>query len=263
MSLLQRFGLGKARENEVLLEEQVVALQAALASCKGVATRWKRTRSELMAAIVVIMLGLGFVLGAYREPLTQTIADLFSPLGLTGSTRDADAGYAAYEKGDYEAARKLLGPLAESGDARAQSTLGLLYYRGRGVRKDDSEALKWFRLAAERGSAVAEFNLGVMYAEGQGVPQDNEEAAKWYLLAADHGHPQAQYNLGLWHANGDGGSADNVRAHMWFNLAAARFPASDTRSRSVAASSRDAVAGNMTGGQIAQAQKLAREWKPK
>ena len=182
----------------------------------------------------------------------------------TGSPRNADAGYAAYEKGNYEAALKLLRPLAENGDDRAQSMLGLLYYRGRGgVQQNDAEALKWFLLAADRGNALAEFNLGVMHAEGRGVPQDNGEAARWYRLAADRGSPQAQYNLGLWYANGDGGSADNVRAHMWFNLAAARFPASDSRSRSVAANSRDAVAGIMTSEQIAEAQRLAREWKPK
>jgi uncharacterized protein len=182
---------------------------------------------------------------------------------LTGSVRDTNAGYAAYEKGNYESALKLLRPLAENGDARAQSTVGLLYYRGRGVQKDDAEALKWFRLAADRGDAIAEFNLGVMYAEGQGVPQDNDEAAKWYRLAADQGNPQAQYNLGLWYAQGDGGSPDNVRAHMWFNLAAAHFPASDSRNRGAAANSRDAVASNLTSDQIAEAQRLAREWKPK
>jgi hypothetical protein len=263
ISLLQRFGIGKGRANEAHLEEQVTALQTALARCRGVATRWKRMRRDLMAAVMVVMLALGFVLGVYREPITQAIADLLSPLGLTGSVRNADAGYAAYEKGNYETALKLLRPLAENGDVRAQSTLGLLYYRGRGVRQNDVEALKWFRLAADRGDAVAEFNLGVMHAEGQGVPQDNAEAAKWYRLAADQGSPQAQYNLGLWHAQGDGGSPDNIRAHMWFNLAAARFPASDTRNRSAAANSRDAVAGNMSSEQIAEAQRLAREWKPK
>jgi uncharacterized protein len=264
MSLLQRFGIGKSRANEALLEEQVTALQAALARCKGVATRWQRRRRGLMAAVMVLTLALGFVLGVYREPIIQATANLLSPLGVTGSQRNADAGYAAYEKGNYEAALKLLRPLAENGDDRAQSMLGLLYYRGRGgVQQNDAEALKWFLLAADRGNALAEFNLGVMHAEGRGVPQDNGEAARWYRLAADRGSPQAQYNLGLWYANGDGGSADNVRAHMWFNLAAARFPASDSRSRSVAANSRDAVAGIMTSEQIAEAQRLAREWKPK
>lgn len=263
MSLLQRFGIGKSRSDEAILEEQVTTLQSALARCKDVAVRWKRMRRDLMAALAVLMLASGFALGVYSEPLKQAIADLLSPLGLTGSVEDADAGYAAYQKGNYETALKLLRPLAETGDARAQSTLGLLYYRGRGVRQDNAEALKWFRVAADRGDALAEFNLGVMYAEGQGVPQDNAEAGKWYRLAADQGNPQAQYNLALWYAQGDGGSADIVRAHMWFNLAAAHFPASDTRNRSAAVNSREAVASNMTSDQIAEAQRLAREWKQK
>jgi uncharacterized protein len=262
MSLLQRFGIGMGRSEEAVLAQQLTALQSALARCKDVASYWKRKRRDLMAALAVLMLALGFVLGVYSEPLKQAVAGLLLPARLTVSVGDADAGYAAYEKGNYETASKLLRPLAEQGDARAQSTLGLLYYRGRGVQKDDAEALRWFRLAAGRGNAVAEFNLGLMYADGHGVPQNHDEAAKWYRLAADQGHPQAQYNLGLWYAQGDGGTPDNVRAHMWFNLAAARFPASDIRNRSAAVTSRDAVALNMTSEQVAEAQQLAREWKP-
>jgi uncharacterized protein len=262
MSLLQRF-IGRGRTEEAVLVQELTALQSALARCKDVAARWKRMRRDVMAALAALMLALGFVLGVYSAPLKQAISDLLSPPSSTASVRNADAGYAAYEKGNYETALKLLRPLAEQGDVRAQSALGLLYHRGRGVREDHAEALKWFRLAAGQGNAVAEFTLGVMYAEGQGVPQDNDEAAKWYRLAADQGHPQAQYNLGLWYAKGDGGSPDTVRAHMWFNLAAAHFPASDSRNRGAAVTSRDAVARNMTSDQIAEAQRLAREWKPK
>jgi tetratricopeptide (TPR) repeat protein len=261
--MLERFGIGKRRAQEAVLEEQVNALQGALARCKGVAMRLQRRRHWMIAGGMAGMLVLGFVLGVYREGLVHTTARIVPPVGLIGTRDNPEAGYVAYDKGNYENALKLLRPLAENGDARAQATIGLLYYRGRGVRQDIPEALKWFQLAAERGNPVAEFNLGVMHAEGQGVPQDNAEAAKWYRLAADQGHPPAQYNLGLWYANGDGGSADNVRAHMWFNLAAARFPPSDPRDRSIAANSRDAVASIMTPEQIAEAQKLAREWKPK
>ena len=67
----------------------------------------------------------------------------------------------------------------------------------------------------------------------------------------------------LLYAQGEGAPQDNVSAHMWFNLAAARFPASDTRNRDVAVKSRDVVAGKMTAEQIAEAQRRAREWKPK
>jgi uncharacterized protein len=130
--------------------------------------------------------------------------------------------------------------------------------------QDDTEAVRWLRLAADQGDASALFNLGLMSEEGRGVPQDHAEAARWYRLAAEQGYPQAQYNLGLFYLQGEGGTPqDNVSAHMWFNLAAARFPASDTRNRDVAVRSRDVVAGKMTAEQIAEAQRRAREWKPK
>jgi len=56
---------------------------------------------------------------------------------------------------------------------------------------------------------------------------------------------------------------DNVSAHVWFNLAAAHFPASATDDRDAASNYRDLVERKMTRDQIAEAQKLALEWKPK
>jgi uncharacterized protein len=260
MSLLQRLGFTASREE--VLAQQVTALQSALAKCRGVATRWQHVRGGLLAVVAIVHLGLGFVLGVlYGEPVRETIADFFRPMGLAQS--DSEAGYAAYEKGSYRTALRLLHPLAEKGDARAQSTLGLMYYKGNGVAQDDREALHWFHLAADQGDARAQFNLGGMYFEAQGVPQDFAEAAKWWRIAADQGYPQAQYNLGLWYAEGKGGSPDNIQAHMWLNLAAAGFLASDSHGRDAAIRNRDVIANKMTTEQIAQAQKLAREWKPK
>jgi len=86
-------------------------------------------------------------------------------------------------------------PLAEQGDASAQTNLGVMYHQGHGVPQDYAEAMKWFRLAAEQGHPSAQTNLGVMYHQGQGVPQDYAEAMKWYRLAADQGHTNAQTNL--------------------------------------------------------------------
>ena len=77
----------------------------------------------------------------------------------------------AFQKGDFEAAVELARPLAVEGDARAQSTLGFVYYRGRGAPQDYNEAIKWFRRAADQGAASAQFRLGVMFSDGRGVPQ--------------------------------------------------------------------------------------------
>jgi hypothetical protein len=263
MSFLQRIGIGKGRSQEVKLERELTRLQMALASCKEVATFWQRRGRGLMSAVAVGMLVLGFVLGVYREPIKHGMVSAIAPLGLTGSP--VEAAYAAYDKGNYKSALRGLLPLAEQGDPRAQTTLGLLYYRGsKDVPRNEAEAAKWFRVAAEHGDATAQFNLGVMYSEGQGMPQDHVKAVHFYRSAAEQGNPQAQYNLGLSYADGDGGGQrDLVAAHMWFNLAAARFPSSDTRDRNLAISSREAVALQMTPAQIAEAQRLARQWQPK
>jgi hypothetical protein len=260
MSLLPRFGLRRHREEEAL-RERVSALQAALDGCKGAARRWTELRLSLVTAVVVAALGAGFLLGAHTGP--QPVANLLTAVGITRQPPDGKAAEAAYQKGDYANALKIAQPLAEQGDERAQQTLGLIYYRGRGVTADHHEAVKWFRRAANRGNASAQFYLGLMFAEGQGVPQDYAEAAKWYRFAADSGDAQAQYNLGLAYVEGEGVEADNVAAHMWFNIAAARFPPSDTRNRSAAVKNRDVVAAKMTPDQIAEAQRLARAWRTK
>ncbi len=85
----------------------------------------------------------------------------------------------------------------------------------------------------------------------------------WYRKAAEQGVAAAQLNLGVRYDNGQGVPQDYVQAHVWFNLAAARFLASETENRETAVRNRDRVAAKMTVAQIAEAQRLAREWKPK
>lgn len=108
---------------------------------------------------------------------------------------DFEMGRKALNQGDYATALKEWKPLAEQGDARAQTVLGLMYTNGIGVPRDDAEAVKWFRLAADQGYAQAQYNLGVMYAVGQGIQQDDAEAVKWYRLAAVQGYVKAKNAL--------------------------------------------------------------------
>lgn len=151
---------------------------------------------------------------------------------------------------------------AEQGDTGAQFRLGDIYYEGRGVPQDEVEAVCWFRRAAQQGHAEAQFMLGVAYDEGRGVPQDNVEAVRWWHRAAEQGDSAAQYNLGLRYAQGRGVQQDYVQAHKWFNLAAPRFPSFRREWRDKAVQFREEVASKMTPAQIAEAQRLARKWKP-
>jgi TPR repeat protein len=64
------------------------------------------------------------------------------------------------------------------------------------------------------------------------------------------------------YANGWGMPQDYVEAHKWLNLAATGFPASEPEKREMAVRNRDQLAARMTAAQIAEAQRLARAWKP-
>ena len=117
---------------------------------------------------------------------------------------------------------------------------------------DYHQAAKLYRKAAEQGDAEAQNTLGVMYARGEGVSQDNAEAVKWYRKAAERGHVVAQDNLGNMYQYGFGVPQDYVQAHMWYNLAGAQAQ--------IFGGTRDELAKLMTPGQIAEAQRMAREW---
>ena len=80
-------------------------------------------------------------------------------------------------------------------------------------------------------------------------------ALKWFRKAADQGDASAQDNLGVMYSKGQGVTQDYVEVHMWFNLAAAQ-------GNDHARKNRDIVAKRMITGQIAEAQKLAKGWKP-
>jgi len=121
---------------------------------------------------------------------------------------------------------------------------------------DYATTLRLSRPLAEQGDAMSQLGLGFLYFSGKGVGRDYVEAAKWYRRAADQGNGSGQESLGRMYASGLGVRQDYVTAYQWFNLAAANGDGA-------AMASRDEIATRMTPAQIAEAQKLSREWAPK
>jgi hypothetical protein len=105
-----------------------------------------------------------------------------------------DEGYGCLFQDHAEAVR-LYSLAAEQGHAVAQTNLGFMFERGRGVARDYAEAARLYRLAAAQGNAYAQNNLGVMFEHGQAVAKDRAEAIRLYRLAAAQGHARAQANL--------------------------------------------------------------------
>lgn len=99
---------------------------------------------------------------------------------------------------------------AIAGDTVAILEVARRYAKGKGVKRNDVEAMmwygkvarqgnpeatNWFRDLAEKGSAQAQYNLGVCYENGEGVEKDTSEAMKWYRIAFEQGHKDAETAL--------------------------------------------------------------------
>ena len=123
-------------------------------------------------------------------------------------------------------------------------------------RGDYAAALKELRPLALQGLAKAQNRLGFMYDKGQGVRKKYGKAVKWYRKAAEQGLAMAQNNLGYIYADGGGRRRNFVLGHMWWSLAAAKGERRAVNSLPI-------LERYMTPAQIAEAQKLAREWRTK
>ena len=189
---------------------------------------------------------------------------------------DLQDGINAYKQHDSETAIQKLLPLAEEGVSVAQYYIGKLL-----------ESSKWLMMSAEHGYAPAQFELGYRYKysdckkaikwmqmaidqnyphameelgfwywrgyEGDCVTQNFTEAARLSKRGAELGHPPAQILFGRLYYEGEGVPQDYVIAHMWFILGA-------ISGNDAAIYWREKSRKIMTGSQIAEAQKLAREW---
>ncbi|MGX1324341.1 TPR repeat protein [Bradyrhizobium sp. USDA 377] len=160
---------------------------------------------------------------ARRTGLACTAIAITLALAAPAEAQSLRQGVSAFQRQNYAAASRIFIPLAERGNAAAQTYLGYLFETGRGVPQNYTEAAMWYRRAAEQGDSRAQYSLGLLYDRGFGVPQDIVEASKWLNLST----------------------------------AAAPAPAREARARI-----RDAVTTKMTRGEIAQARLRALEWAP-
>jgi TPR repeat protein len=150
-----------------------------------------------------------------------------------------------FAQSDYETTKAR----AEAGDAQSQFQLGVMYANGRGVAKNEQEALRWYRLAAEQGHAEAQERLGWYHELGTAVPQNYLEAYKWYRLAAENGFSPAQSALAYLYEWGTGVKRDLENAYVWYSVATAQHPAH--------LESRERVAAKLTPQVLEQAQAQA------
>jgi hypothetical protein len=94
---------------------------------------------------------------------------------------------AAVAKGAYEDALAILKPLAEKQNSKAMVKLGDLHLQGKGVERNEPEALRLFSRAGARGDGEAQLKAGEMYAGGRGAAQNNFQAYVYFTAAMQSG----------------------------------------------------------------------------
>lgn len=129
-------------------------------------------------------------------------------------------------------------------------------------RKDYATAVGIWRPLAEQGNAEAQTLLGAMYWSGDGVPRDHHEAAKWYLRAAEQGYARAQNDIGFMYGFGEGiPPHDDVQAYKWISLAIMRYTSKNQNRLDQAVRDLATLRARMTPGQIAEAERLIQKWE--
>jgi TPR repeat protein len=192
------------------------------------------------------------------EPSDADPHRVAAPLDAQAQSGDAKASYSlgilyALGRGvpkDYPRAARLFRAAAESGMPEAEYNIAVMYGDGMGVRRDVSQAIYWYRKAAAQGNANAAFNLGTAYANGTGVARNMATAAHWFRRAAGQGVVNAEYNLGLLYERGEGVRASRVEAYAWYVAAA-------LQGDDGAARRRDHLAATLSTAQLTQAKTRA------
>jgi TPR repeat protein len=164
------------------------------------------------------------LLAAFPALRAALVAGLMATVLLgAAACRPYEDGFEAYQRGDYTTAMRLVRPLADQGNAKAQEMVGSMYEQGWGVPQNYAEAEKWYRKAADQGNATAQVILDVMYHLLSGRyerGQNYAEAAKWHRKAADRGDAFAQVSLGSLYEQGRGVPQNYAEAVKWYRKAA-------------------------------------------
>ena len=145
-----------------------------------------------------------------------------------GMTVEPEALYnlgVAYYQGDVIAkndfrAAEIFKLTAALGLPQAQYSLALFYTSGTVVEQNDAIACGWFTNAAKQGHDKAQFEVAQRYYYGYVVGKDLKAAFEWFEKSANNGNVKSQLMLGMMYGKGEvSGEPDYERAAFWLEMA--------------------------------------------
>jgi tetratricopeptide (TPR) repeat protein len=110
---------------------------------------------------------------------------------------------------------------AKNGDTQAQIALAIRLRDGKGIAKNDVEAMQWAHKAADAGNADAQDFVGFAYLRGAVVKRNTALALAYFKEAADES-AQAAFNLGQCYYGAQGTEQDCAKGLEWWEKAAAK-----------------------------------------
>jgi TPR repeat protein len=269
----QQAALWFARSAEQGFVDAQVDFASALADGRGVARDVAKARRLLMEATRSCSQEGGAEGALFCERAPQSLGLVNFLLAAEDGDTDAQLRIAdAYAIGDFfgqnaETAKKWYTRAAANGDPDVQYRVASILSGEMSIGTippDFPEAAKWYEAAAEQGHAWAQFALGSLHDQGKlGTASSKVEAAEWFRRSANQGLTAAQFSLGVYFLHGYGVPRDRVQAYKWFSLCASKEPTPGFSPEPVeqARQELDLLEKTMTQAEIADAQRLTREWK--
>lgn len=148
---------------------------------------------------------------------------------------------------------RLFNQAAEGGNITAQYMMGMIYYNGYGITKNDDRAFQYLKKAASQYDE-AQYQLALRYMNAEGTPRNYGNAVNNLNKAAKQGHIPSMLWLGDILAAGTSYPKNEYLAYVWYNIASVY----DAQS---ASGKRDMLEKKLKIEEVLQAQSAAESYK--
>jgi len=137
-----------------------------------------------------------------KKILLASLIAVTSTFSMAAPSSDKNPAFEQIEQlikaNDYTTAYQQLQKLAQEGNPQALYNLGYLTQVGKGVTKNEQQALKYYQQASEKGYVVADYVLANNYVTGGlGLPKDEKKAREYLEKASNAGFDDATVQLAV------------------------------------------------------------------
>jgi len=137
-----------------------------------------------------------------KKILLASLIAVTSTFSMATPSSDKNPAFEQIEQlikaNDYTSAYQQLQKLAQEGNPQALYNLGYLTQVGRGVTKNEQQALKYYQQASEKGYVVADYVLANNYVTGGlGLPKDEKKAREYLEKASNASFDDATVQLAV------------------------------------------------------------------